>query len=101
VPRYRDVATILSTKSALMEPPPPSFLDGMHPADGVDWTKFSGGTLSNHMGDMATFGQTWAPLERRWEVEGAPAITPFSALCLYYGGPSLQSLQSLTSWLDW
>ena len=26
-PRYRDVATILSSKSALMEPPPASYLD--------------------------------------------------------------------------
>ena len=35
-PRWREIATILSTKSALMEQPPPSFLDGGFPADGVD-----------------------------------------------------------------
>ena len=83
-PRYRDVATILSTKTALMEPPPPSFLDGMHPADGVDWTKFSTGTLSWHMADLGAFAHAWAPLERRWEAGGAPAIsrrTHSSAVC--------------------
>jgi hypothetical protein len=35
-PRYREVAVTLSTKSALMEQPPPSYLDGVHPADGVN-----------------------------------------------------------------
>ena len=70
-PRYRDVAAILSTKSALIENPPPTYLDGVHPADGVNWTKFSGGTLSYHMHDMGTFAHAWAPLERRWEAEGA------------------------------
>ena len=43
-PRYREVAAILSTKSALMENPPPSYLDGVFSADGIDWTKFSSGT---------------------------------------------------------
>ena len=70
-PRYRDVAAILSTKSALMEPPPPSFLDGPYPDAGFDWTKFSSGSLSLHMFDMGAFARAWAPLERRWEVEGA------------------------------
>ena len=64
-PRYRDVAAILSTKSALMEPPPPSYLDGVYPADGVDWTKFSGGSLTSHARDMAVFAHAWVPLERR------------------------------------
>jgi hypothetical protein len=73
-PRYREVAAILSTKSALMESPPASYLDGPFPADGIDWTKFSGGTLSYHMYDMAAFTYAWAPLERRWEAEGA-AVT--------------------------
>jgi hypothetical protein len=54
-----------------MEPPPPSYLDGVHPAGVTDWTKFSGGTLSYHMIDMAAFAHAWAPLERRWEAEGA------------------------------
>jgi hypothetical protein len=73
-PRYRDIATILSTKSALMEPSPASYLDGVFPADGVDWrhwTKSSGGTLSYPMYDMAAFAYAWASLERRWEAEGA------------------------------
>jgi hypothetical protein len=73
-PRYREVAAILSTKSALMEPPLLSYLDGVFPADGVDWTKFSSGTLSVHMFDMAMFAYAWAPLERRWEMDGAAAI---------------------------
>jgi hypothetical protein len=70
-PRYREIATILSTKSALMENPPPSYLDGVYPADGIDWTKFSAGSLSYHMYDMAAFAHAWVPLERRWEAEGA------------------------------
>jgi hypothetical protein len=70
-PRYRDVAAILSTKSALMELPPASYLDGIYSADGVDWTKSSGGTLAHHMIDMAAFARAWAPLERRWEAAGA------------------------------
>jgi hypothetical protein len=75
-PRYRDIAAILSTKSALMEPPPPSYLDGVYPATGIDWNKFSGGTLSHHMFDMGAFAHAWAPLERRWEVEGAAVAIP-------------------------
>jgi hypothetical protein len=70
-PRYCEVAAILSTKSALVENPPPSYLDGVYPADGVDWTKFSAGSLSYHLFDMAAFAHAWAPLERRWEAEGA------------------------------
>jgi hypothetical protein len=70
-PRYRDVATIFSTKSALMENPPASYLDGVYSADGIDRTKFSSGTLSYHMFDMGAFAHAWAPLERRWEAEGA------------------------------
>ena len=73
-PRYRDVTAILSTKSALIENPPPSYLDGPYPADGVNWTKFSGGSLSYHMFDMATFAHAWAPLEQRWEAGGAPIL---------------------------
>jgi hypothetical protein len=75
VPRWREIAAILSTKTALMEPPPPSYLDGVFPADGLDWTKFSGGTLSYHMFDMAAFVYAWAPLERRWEAGGASALS--------------------------
>jgi hypothetical protein len=78
-PRYREIAAILSTKSALMEPPPPSYLDGLYPADGIDWTKFSGGSLSYHMMDMGAFAHAWAPLERRWEAEGAAAATHATA----------------------
>jgi hypothetical protein len=81
-PRWREVAAILSAKTALMEPPPPSYLDGVYPADGVNWTKFSGGTLSNHMTDMAAFARAWAPLERRWEAEGTPAVTHSSTIIM-------------------
>jgi hypothetical protein len=72
-PRYREIAAILSTKTALMENPPASYLDGVYPAAGVVWTKFSQGTLSMPLFDMAAFAHTWAPLERRWEAGGAPA----------------------------
>ena len=64
-PRYRDVVTILSTKSALMEQPPPSYVDGVFPDGVADLTKFSAGSLSMHMFDMGTFAHAWAPLERR------------------------------------
>ena len=74
-PRYREIAAILSTKSALMESPPVSYLDGVFPADGVDWAKFSALSLSSHILDMGAFGLAWAPLERRWEVEGAPVLS--------------------------
>jgi hypothetical protein len=70
-PRYREVAAILATKSALMENPPASYLVGVYPADGMNWTKFLGGTLSYPMMDMAAFAHAWAPLEHRWEVGGA------------------------------
>jgi hypothetical protein len=79
-PRYREIAAILSTKSALIENPPPSYLDSVFPADGVDWTKFSAGSLSYHMFDMAAFAHAWAPLERRWEAEGATAAMHATAL---------------------
>jgi hypothetical protein len=74
VPRYRDVAAILSTKSALIENPPPSHLNGVFPEGVPDWAKFGGGSLSGNMMDMAAFTYAWAPLERRWEAGGAPAI---------------------------
>jgi hypothetical protein len=80
-PRWREIAVILSTKSALIENPPPSYLDGVYPADGVDWTKITQGTLSYHMFDMAAFADAWAPLERRWEAEGAPSIIHPGAVC--------------------
>ena len=70
-PRWREVAAILATKSSLMENPPLSYLDGVYPADRINWSKFSGGTLSMYMMDMAAFAHAWAPLERRWEAEGA------------------------------
>jgi hypothetical protein len=73
-PCYREVAAILSTKSASMEIPPPSFLGGVFSANGVDWTKFSGGSFSGHMFAMSACAHAWAPLERRCEVGAAPAI---------------------------
>jgi hypothetical protein len=93
-PRYRDVAAILATKSALIEQPPPSYLDGVYPADGVDWTKFSSGTLSFHMSDMAAFAHAWAPLERRWEAEGAPSLIHPSALCNPWRGSWLADVST-------
>jgi hypothetical protein len=74
-PRFREVAAILATKSALMENPPASYLNGVFPHGVADWTKFSAGTLSMHIQDLAAFAHAWAPLERRWEAGGAPAIT--------------------------
>jgi hypothetical protein len=56
-----------------MEPPPASHLDGAFPDGVTDWTKFSMGTLSFHMLDLAAFAHAWAPLERRWDAGGAPA----------------------------
>jgi hypothetical protein len=73
-PNYRKVAAILSTKSALMENPPASYLDAVFPNGVADWTKFSAGTLSAHMFDMGIFAHAWAPLERRWEAGGAPHL---------------------------
>jgi hypothetical protein len=35
-PRYREVAAIFSTKSALIENPPPSYFDGIFSADEID-----------------------------------------------------------------
>jgi hypothetical protein len=64
-----------------MEPPPPSYLDGVYPAAGVDWTKFSGGSISVHMFDTGAFAHAWAPLERRWETGGAPALMHAIAPC--------------------
>ena len=58
-----------------MENPPASILDRIFPDGVADWTKFSAGDVSIHMYDMAAFADAWAPLERRWEAEGAPALT--------------------------
>ena len=67
-----------SALPSLPEVAPASFLDVLFPANGVaDWTKFSGGSLSVHMFDMAAFAHAWAPLERRWEAGGVPTIRPF------------------------
>jgi hypothetical protein len=79
-PRYREIAEILATTSALMENPPPSYLDGVYPAAGVSWTEFLGGSLSSPIFDMAAFAHAWAPLERRWEAGGAAAVMYSSAL---------------------
>jgi hypothetical protein len=57
----------------------PRYLHGVFPADGIDWTKFSAGSLSRHMTDMSAFAHAWAPLERRWEAGGAPAFIHASA----------------------
>ena len=84
-PRYCEIATILSTKSALMEPPAPSFLDSLYPHGVANWTRFSQGTLLAHMLDMAAFAHAWPPLAQRWEVEGASAITlPTTRGCIQW-----------------
>jgi hypothetical protein len=75
-PRWREVAKILSTKSALMEQPPPRFLDSVFPGDLADWTKFSAGSTSFHYYDMAAFAYAWAPLERRWEADDFSLMQP-------------------------
>jgi hypothetical protein len=75
-PRWREVATILSSKSALIENPVASYLNGVFPDGVTDWTKFSAASLSHPMFDMAAFAYAWAPLERRWESGGAPSLTP-------------------------
>jgi hypothetical protein len=80
-PRYRDMAAIVETKSALMENPPPSDLDGVFPDGVADWTKFSGGTVSYQMRDMEAFAHAWASLERRWEAGGAPAHSCTQSMC--------------------
>ena len=59
-----------------MEPPPASYLDGPFPADGVNWAKFSAGTLSSHMYDMGAFASAWAPLERRWKAGDFSRMQP-------------------------
>jgi hypothetical protein len=80
-PRHRDVAAILTTKSALIELPPVSFLDGLYPDGVADWTKFSAGALSWPLHDMGGFAHAWAPLERRWEAGGAPILMHPSSHC--------------------
>ena len=66
-----------------MENPPPSYLNGAFPVDGIDWTKFSGGTLTYPMmADMGAFAHAWAPLERRWEVGGATDALAHHAIVL-------------------
>jgi hypothetical protein len=55
--------------------PPQSPLLGVFPDGVADWTKFSDGALTILMHDMAAFAHAWAPLECRWEAEGAPATT--------------------------
>jgi hypothetical protein len=75
-PCYREVATILATKGHLLERPPPTYLDGVHPDGVTDWTKFLGGSLVWLQYDMAAFADAWAPLERRWEAGDFARMQP-------------------------
>jgi hypothetical protein len=76
-----------------MEPPLASYLDSVFPDGVADWTKFSGGSLSWHMIDMAAFAHAWASLERRWEAGCVPNISPTHAKCnmQYYCPPLVES----------
>jgi hypothetical protein len=67
IPRWRDMAAIVATKSALIEAPPPESLAAANPAQfsGVDWVKISGGALTVYVTDMITFADAWASIERR------------------------------------
>jgi hypothetical protein len=67
IPRWRDMAAILSTKLALIETPPPESLATLGPwAAAVDWAKITSGVLTMPLFDMAVFADAWAPIERRW-----------------------------------
>ena len=67
IPRWRDMAVIITTKTALIEAPPPESLAAAFPAEfsGVIWAKFPP-ALNYHFYDMITFADAWAAIERRW-----------------------------------
>ena len=67
VPRWRDMAAIITTKTALIEAPPPESLAALGPwAAAVDWAKIYNNTLTYPLFDMVTFVDAWAAIERRW-----------------------------------
>lgn len=67
VPRWRDMAAIIRTKTALIEAPPPESLATANPAwSEVDWAKIGMGALVVHLFDMVAFTDAWAAIERRW-----------------------------------
>ena len=67
VPRWRDMAAIITTKTALIEPPPPESLATLGSwAAAVDWAKIYNNTLTYPLFDMVTFVDAWAAIERRW-----------------------------------
>jgi hypothetical protein len=64
VPRWRDMAAIITTKTALIEVPPPESLNVW--AAEVDWAKIYTGTLMIPFYDMVVFADAWAAIEQRW-----------------------------------
>ena len=67
IPRYRDIAAITTTKTALIEVPPPESLAALGPwAAAVDWGKMFSNNLIIPFYDMAVFADVWAAIERRW-----------------------------------
>jgi hypothetical protein len=67
VPRWRDMAAIITTKTALIEPPPPESLAALGPwAAAVDWAKIYNNTLTLPLFDMVAFVDAWTAIERRW-----------------------------------
>jgi hypothetical protein len=67
IPRWRDMAAIISTKIALIEVPPPEKLAAVVPVwSVVDWVKISAGTLTNRLIDLVTDADAWVAIERRW-----------------------------------
>ena len=66
-PRWRDIATIITTKTALIEAPRPESLYALGPwVAAVDWAKINGGALTVPFWDMVTFTDAWAAIEKRW-----------------------------------
>ena len=67
VPHWRDMAAIITTKTALIEAPPPESLAALGPwAAAVDWGKMFSNNLIIPFYDMAVFADVWAAIERRW-----------------------------------
>jgi hypothetical protein len=66
VPRWRDMATIITTKIALIEAPPPESLPF---SSAVDWAKIYKNNLMISLLDMVAFADAWTAIERWWAIE--------------------------------
>jgi hypothetical protein len=87
LPRWRDIATVITTRTALIEAPPPESLNALGPwASALDWGELTLGTLTNPLFDMVVFVDAWAAIERRWAY-GDYSVSTYSAgaMGLYYG----------------